>query len=385
MSKLKARLQYALIYLFPAVALVLSLFAKETSQAARQALYLCLDVVIPSLFPFFVLSGLAVPLLSRLPCPRLFKAIMQKGFGLPYYTLVTLMLGYLSGYPTGAKLARDMMDEGLLDSVQAGRVITYANNCSPLFVIGTIGAGLFQSIRIGFVLLVVHWIAGLTAALLLKHFLKEPAKEKAYPSHINTKPASSGPSLPFAPAIENASFLCIKVTGYIVLFAVLSELLGKLGLFQLLGNWVGWLAAQGQNSSMSGFFTSLFRGVMEISTGASAVSQVQDTSLTLKLAGISFLCGFAGLSVHTQVMGIMRGTGTKYITFFIGKLLHGILAFCLTLPVMNMFPFALQTAGSATQTAVDLSPFRALTVTVLLLSLLIYIPDVKRASSRKKA
>lgn len=58
-----------ILYLFPFIAVMLSLYAKETSMAARNALYLCLDVVIPSLFPFFVLSGITIPYLSAFKCP----------------------------------------------------------------------------------------------------------------------------------------------------------------------------------------------------------------------------------------------------------------------------------------------------------------------------
>lgn len=61
----------SVIYLFPALALMLALFARETSKAARDAIYLCLDVVIPSLFPFFVLSRLTVPYLRNFSCPRI--------------------------------------------------------------------------------------------------------------------------------------------------------------------------------------------------------------------------------------------------------------------------------------------------------------------------
>src|SRR5690554_2023933 len=103
-----------IVYIFPALALMLALYAKETSKAARDAIYLCLDVVIPSLFPFFVLSRLSVPFLKNFTCPRFLRRLIQGLIGLPYYILPTIVLGYLSGYPTGAKLARDMLDEGLL-------------------------------------------------------------------------------------------------------------------------------------------------------------------------------------------------------------------------------------------------------------------------------
>jgi len=227
------------VYIFPALALMLALYAKETSEAAKDAIYLCLDVVIPSLFPFFVLSRLTVPFLRNFSCPRFLRRLIQGLTGLPYYVLPTIALGYLSGYPTGAKLARDMLDEGLLDSNQASRLIAVANNCSPLFIIGTVGAGLFRSIRIGFILLAVHWISGLIAALILNlllrrgYFNANDGTVVFQGSKIEDK-SKSGIAALIPGAIEDAAILSLKVSGYIVLFAVLSELMYKIGLFGLI-------------------------------------------------------------------------------------------------------------------------------------------------------
>ena len=140
----------AIIYVFPFLALILAIFAKETSHAARSALYLSLDVVIPSLFPFFVLSRLTVPFLKNFKCPKFIKFLIEKIFRLPYYTIIIMVLGYLSGYPTGAKLARDMFDEGLIDNNQASKIIAVANNCSPLFSDRHNWYRIVQEYKIGF-------------------------------------------------------------------------------------------------------------------------------------------------------------------------------------------------------------------------------------------
>ena len=152
--------------MFLVFAVILCVFAKETSQIAKKAIYLCLDTVIPSLFPFFVLSKIIIPYVSFFPCPKFFKSIIERFFFLPYYTIFVILLGFISGYPNGAKMTRDMLDQGALDYRQANRLLPVANNCSPLFIIGTIGAGLFKSIKLGVFLLLIHWISGLIAAFI---------------------------------------------------------------------------------------------------------------------------------------------------------------------------------------------------------------------------
>lgn len=361
----------SVIYLFPALAFMLALFARETSKAARDAIYLCLDVVIPSLFPFFVLSRLTVPYLRNFSCPRILRRLVQGLIGLPYYVLPTIVLGYLSGYPTGAKLARDMLDEKLLNSNQASRLIAIANNCSPLFIIGTVGAGLFKSIRIGFILLAIHWVSGLLAALILNQLLRKGQFDLkngvvVFESEKTERKSSLAALIPCA--IEDAAILSIKVTGYIVLFAVLSELMHRLGFFSLLASMVAAILPE---SVTENGLAALLRGIMEIASGSSAIVLTVNMPIIIQLSLVSFICGFAGFSVHTQVMGIMKGTGTRYGVFFLGKLLHGAVACMLTLLVLSRLPVSLAASSMKSMASGIPAYFRIFTITALIIALLI--------------
>lgn len=373
MKKFSQWAQTSIIYIFPILALVLSLYAKETSQAARNALYLCLDVVIPSLFPFFVLSRLTVPYLSGFSCPTFIKRLAERFFGLPYYTLITIILGYLSGYPTGAKLARDMLDEGLIDSRQGSKMIAVANNCSPLFIIGTIGAGLYKSVRIGFFLLLIHWISGLISAFAMGHcFGKTDKPSPTFRLKSLAGKEVPGMSLPqlVPSAIEESAILCINVTGYIVLFAVLSELLAQLGLFAFLGKIPEIFRGAGTpKSGLSEFISSFLRGIMEITSGSQAVTKIAGGSLTIKLSLISMICGFAGFSVHTQVMGIMKGSGAQYRVFLVGKLIHGLTAGLLTFAAMSSVPLSISTSTVEVPLPANLSLVRLITIGIIIFSL----------------
>ena len=366
----------SIIYIFPVIALILSFYAKETSFAAKKALYLCLDVVIPSLFPFFVLSRLTIPYLSSFSCPSFLKRFAEKFFRLPYYTLITIILGYLSGYPTGAKLSRDMLDEGLVDSQQASRMLSVTNNCSPLFMIGTIGAGLYKSVRIGFFLLLIHWVSGLFSAFVVGRIsnasskLSEKAKLKnQYIKGMNKNTNETAIFQLIPPAIEEAAILSIKVTGYIVLFAVLSELLSQIGVFSFLASIPELFLLKTSFSGVSELISSSLRGVMEITSGSHAISQIEGSSLDIKLSIISLICGFAGLSVHTQVMGIMKGTKVKYKVFFLGKLIHGITAGLITFIIMNTAPMSVSTSSMVSALPQNYPIIRLMTIGTIVLSL----------------
>lgn len=399
MKKFGQLFKASVIYIFPVFALILSLYARETSMAAKNALYLCLDVVIPSLFPFFVLSRLTIPYLSGFNCPKFLKRLIERFFGLPYYTFVPIILGYMSGYPTGAKLARDMFDEGLLDSRQAGRIISVTNNCSPLFMIGTIGAGFFKSVRTGFLLLLIHWVSGLTAAFFMGRIfapyprdasgaaaksadargtgLDAPDMRRTSPMFdsgrsVTRKAAGSSQSLPslIPSAVEEAALLSIRVTGYIVFFSVLSELLARLGLFSLISSIAGGICRGGSSEKLQKIISSVSKGLIEITSGSQAISGIKDAAINVKLSAISFICGFAGFSVHTQVMGIMKGTNANYRIFLAGKLLHGLIAGLLTMTVTVFTPITVLTSNILTEPVRNFSGIRIITIGVILLSLI---------------
>lgn len=389
MNKSGSLYEKSIIYIFPALALLLSLYAKETSRAAKDALYLCLDVVIPSLFPFFVLSRLTVPFLKNFVCPRFLKRIFRRFFGLPYYFLPTIVLGYLSGYPTGAKLARDMFDEGMLDSVKASRVIAVANNCSPLFIIGTVGAGLFKSIRIGFILLAIHWIAGLVSAIFLNRILKKTRYNSddgmiVFDGHKMDKKSKNSLTSLIPGAVEDAAILSVKVAGYIVLFAVLSELLGRLGVFSFLGGVLTYIIPAGLlGDGFPRFFSAALKGILEIASGSNAISLTINTPVITQLAAVSLICGFAGFSVHTQVMGIMKGTGARYRIFLLGKVLQGLTACILTVLAMSILPLSL--TASSIQAGASGGPtyFRIFTIALLIVALMVNPYEKEKKVSHK--
>jgi hypothetical protein len=52
----------------------------------------------------------------------------------------------------------------------------------------------------------------------------------------------------------------------------------------------------------------VFGGIFEITTGSRLISRVSSVPLALKLPAVSFLIGWAGLSVHFQVMSIVSET-----------------------------------------------------------------------------
>ena len=107
--------------------------AGRVRTAVSEALALCAETVIPALFPFMVVSGLLVSLgFGEWLSPRL-SGLMGSLFRLPGSAASALLLGFVGGYPIGARTAADLYREGLLTKAEAGRLLTFCNNSIPPF------------------------------------------------------------------------------------------------------------------------------------------------------------------------------------------------------------------------------------------------------------
>ena len=88
--------------------------AQHVRTAAARALSLCAGTVIPSLFPFLVISGLLIALgFGEWLSPYL-SGLMTPLFRLPGQASGPLLLGLVGGYPIGAQSAAELYQQGLL-------------------------------------------------------------------------------------------------------------------------------------------------------------------------------------------------------------------------------------------------------------------------------
>jgi hypothetical protein len=151
--------------------------------------------------------------------------------------------------------------------------------------------------------------------------------------------------------------------------------MSQLGIFSLISGIASFFnSSNTADSSFREFMAAILKGFMEIASGSQAISQLNDATINMKLAAISFICGFAGFSVHMQVMGIMKGANAKYRVFFSGKLLHGIIAGFITFLVTSLYPMSVQTSSISPVTFFDFSGIRIVTIGVILFSLMIFPP-----------
>ena len=144
----------------------------------------------------------------------------------------------------------------------------------------------------------------------------------------------------FTGSIKNSFLSTLNICAFVVFFTVVIQLLIRSGFLPGLAQVLGTvLAPFGLTPEWA---QRLLTGALEISSGVWTLSG--DGTLSGKLILAAFMLGWAGISVHCQVLSFIGGSGLSVGTYLVGKLLHGGL-FPLEAPVSDYL--ADQVAGIA--------------------------------------
>ena len=114
----------------------------QAIAGAKDGLTLCFNVIVPSLFPFFVLSSLVVDLGLAAWLGRAMEGVMRPLFRVSGSCASAVALGFIGGYPVGARTALQLYEQGLCSKPEAERLLAFCNNSGPAFILGVVGAGI---------------------------------------------------------------------------------------------------------------------------------------------------------------------------------------------------------------------------------------------------
>ena len=285
----------------------LTLCSAQVIQSCRYAVELCLSLILPSLFPFFVLSVL----LNRLGLPgylgRLLTPLASRVYGVTGAGASALLIGITGGYPLGAAYIADMERSGAITAREGERLLAFCNNSGPAFIIGAVGAGAFGSGKAGLLLYLCHVLSAMLTGLFFRQ--KDYCREIP-PLQLDTVYISQ--ALP--EAVKQAMGALLNVCGFVMCFTVLVGLLDAGGAFSLLC---------GQLSAVFGlelqFTHAALTGVLELGSAAGALRGLSPTPLNMALA--AGILGWGGISVHFQTLAVLAGSKIKGALHFAGRLI----------------------------------------------------------------
>ncbi len=288
---------------------LLVLFFKNsdaTSAWVSRGLELCAKKLAPSLFPFLVVSSLVVTSGAGTAIFKIFEKPLSKLFGVSKGCCAPIILGWLCGFPVGAKCASELYREKSISASEYSRVLCISSIPSPAFLIGAVGGAMLGSAASG----VILYALCLISCILIGIFLKTTTKA----SSVQRSPLpceKSGKSLAasLTGAVTDSALSMLYICGFVVFFsAFLGALEGALSLCSISGTW-------------SALLFSLF----EITSGVSKISSLSGATLPLCALAV----GWSGLSVHFQTAAICSSNGIKLLPYVLSHLAKSLICFAL--------------------------------------------------------
>ncbi len=309
-------------------------FPKQSLSAALKGLNTWLNVVLPSLLPFFIVSDIMIQLGFVDFLSAMLNPIMKPLFNCPGHSSFVWIMSMASGYPMGAKLVASLYEEGSISKVEGQRMLAFCNTSGPLFMIGAVGIGMLQSPKAGKIIAVSHYTAALVLGLLFRFYGRQ--KESIRVSSTKPRIKSAFQELLMANSKSNKSLgnilsssvkssmeSQVLIGGFIILFSVIINLL------------IPEQAANNSNLSANKWIFSFPRewqlmkplgaGILEITTGCQLLGD-SIADFKNKLIAASFIIGWGGFSIHSQAISLLANTDLSIGLYLVSKFLHGLFA-----------------------------------------------------------
>lgn len=342
------------------------IFINSTISGAKLFFY----NVFPSLFPFLIISNILIRYDGIKIYERLFGSILCKPIKLPSQCSIVLIISALCGYPLGAKYSTDLYEESYIDIITYKRLLNIASNASPLFIVGTVGTSMLNNRAAGYVLLFSNYVScifmGIITIVLTE---KSSSKNKNKGSFALVNKAETTPQNNFGSVLKdslNATVnTCLTIGSYIIIFSVLSSVISKNSLFNLLINNIPYVKPE-----MGKFIKGFIIGLLEMTNGCSIISNTS-TNIYYKMVAISFLLSFSGLSIISQVYSFTYKFNISMKKYVVLKTIQGFISSLITIGAYKLLILYNNIAITTFNNKMNLSPNNYLDLNVIILFLLI--------------
>lgn len=309
-------------------------------QSGKRGLTLWFNAVLPALFPFFFLSLLLTKSTVLTKGERFLAPVTEKVFRLPPRVGIIFITALLSGYPVGAKLIETAVSSGELSAEDGRKASAFCIVSGPLFLMGTVGLSMFQSLAAGRILLLSHLLSAIAVGILTGIIpFRLPQKESAQPQAGNaqktpTRAVENVPRIventpkPSESAVYEATISLLTMGGTITLFTVFLDLAVAAGIFAFA------LAPLRLILGESDLLFAAVMGAVEVTRGCEEVARLG--VFPLSVATACALLSFGGFSVLMQAKIFLARAQISVKTCIFGKGLQAIIAFLLAY-VLSLF------------------------------------------------
>lgn len=284
--------QYSYMLLLIGFLILMLCFPMETFHGATNGLLLWFQTLLPTLLPFMILSNLLIRTNCVFYISRAIRPLIQKLFHVSNDACYAVLIGFLCGYPMGAKVIADLYTSDRITKNEGQYLLSFCNNTSPMFIISYIVMQTFKDRELLLVTMVILFLSPIICSFI---FRKTYHITSSSNYSRNTQREICFDFQMFDDAIMNGFETITKVGGYMILFSILFTLCENLP------------------------FT-FFLPLLEISNGIPLITKLS-SNFTIIYPFVLGLTSFGGLCAVAQTNSMIQNTGLRILPYIIQKLI----------------------------------------------------------------
>ena len=286
---------------------LLMLYPDAVVAAMQRGLQRCALRVVPALFPFLVVSELLVrSRVGELFPPMLLRPVCRL-FRISHYGALCWVMGVLCGFPVGMRAAAAYARQGLISQEELGHLLCFCNVPGSAFLINAVGLSLMGSVRYGRALLLLCLLSSALVGAVLGRMHRAEVSLTLEASAPRMEDTGRNRVSTLSEALAGAASGMLGIVATVCFFAALLGAVFSLPLPLI----------------DCGLPRAILAGLLEITSGVCEAVTLGDGMLTAVTCAA--VAGWAGLSVHCQLIAVCEGFSLPLGRFFVARLLQAAL------------------------------------------------------------
>lgn len=312
-------------FILTCITLIIFLLNSQTVlKGASSGLLLWFNTIIPTLLPFTILSSILLDLNMEKFISGWLTPITKPIFGISPAGNYVLFIGFLCGYPLGARTAATLIREGRLSSSEGQYLVNFSNNLSPAFITSYVCGTILNDRSLTARLIIILYLTPVIIGLLSRHLYLSSAvsSKKTVPNQISAcslndccyrqiSPGAVSINITsmFDKAVSAAAETLLKLGAYIIVFNILSALL--------------------EASALPGYLKLFLSAIAEV-TGGCKIIATSLSSQSLMLPCICALVTFGGIAGIAQSADMFYGSGLSLKQYSLFRIISAVIVFIIT-------------------------------------------------------
>ena len=203
------------------------------------------------------------------------------------------MISIFTGTPSNAIYINEYLEKNLITKKEAEALLCTTHFINPLFVVAGVGIGVFNDVKIGFLLLFLIWTSNLFKAFLNRNDFGQMNKR-----NITLNEKSFITTL--SESIKTSINALLMIFGIVIMFNLLVALISNI-------------------FNLNQFTNTIINGLLEMTGGIMKLSSL-DIDICLKIILAYIFLNFGGICIQMQTFSMFNNKKIRYFKYLIFRL-----------------------------------------------------------------